>query len=402
MTHESILELAVALRPRYQKATKAAKKVILDEFCATTRYHRKAAIRLLNREPATTARPRRRGRPKVYLPSVLLPTLALVWEASGRICSKRLVPFMAELLDSLMRHGEIHPDGHVYDLLVALSPATMDRLLRPVRKDHLRRPHVSTPMVASLAHRVATHTYRDLRALPVGHLEVDLVLHCGMTTAEFHLTTLVGVDIVTGWCDCEAVWGKGKERVAGAVERLRRRLPFPLLGLHSDCGGEFINDTLYGYCQRAQIEFTHSRPYHKNDQPRVEQRNGSLVRQLIGHGRYSSHAAQEQLHRVYALVRDHLNYFQPVRKLIGYERQGDHVVKRYDLAQTPYQRLVASGQLSAEQQQAMEAHYRSLNPLQLHRAIEREVRKLWEMEALDPASEGAVLAEIAKGLPPLR
>ncbi|MFH1086814.1 MAG: transposase family protein [Chloroflexota bacterium] len=402
MTRESILELAAALRPRYQKATKANKKVILDEFCATTRYHRKAAIRLLNRQPATAARPKRRGRPRVYLPSVLLPTLALAWEASGFVCSKRLAPFMGELLDSLTRHHEIQPDGHLYHQLVALSPATIDRLLRPVRKDHLRQPHVSTPMVASLAHKVATHTYRDLRALPLGHLEIDLVLHCGMTTEGFHLTTLVGVDIVTGWCDCEAVWGKGQERVGGALEHLRRRLPFPLQGIHSDCGGEFINDTLYGYCQRRQIAFTHSRPYHKNDQPRVEQRNGSVVRQLIGHARYNTHAAHDQLNRIYALVRDHMNYFQPVRKLIGYERQGDHMVKRYDLPRTPYQRLVATGQLSAEQQQAMEAHYRSLNPLQLQRTIDREVRKLWEMEALDPASERAALAELAKDLPPLR
>jgi hypothetical protein len=402
MTRQAIRELAAALHPRYQRASKAQKKVILDEFCATTSYHRKAAIRLLNREPAATGQRKRRGRPRVYLPNVLLPSLVLVWEASGYICSKRLAPFRGELLDSLIRHHEMEPDGRVYRQLLALSAATIDRLLRPVRQDHLRHPHVSTPMVASLAHKVALHTYGDLRALPLGHLEIDLVLHCGMTVDGFYLTTLVGVDIVTGWCDCEAVWGKNKERVGGALERMRRRLPFPLLGFHSDSGGEFINDILYGYSQRQQIAFTHSRPYHKNDQPRVEQRNGSVVRQLIGYGRFNTQAAYDQLNRIYALVRDHMNYFQPLRKLIGYERHGERMVPRFDHPLTPYQRLQATGHLSAEQLQTMESHYRNLNPLQLQRAIDREIRTLWEMEALDPASERAALAALAQDLPSLR
>ena len=402
MTRESILELVDALRPRYRRATKAQRKIILDEFCATTRYHRKAAIRLLNREPVTTPRPKRRGRPRLYLPSILLPTLTLVWEASGWVCSKRLAPFMCELLDSLIRHGEIRPDAPVYDQLVALSPATIDRLLCPVRKDYVRQPHVDTPMAASLAHKVAVHTYRDLRTLSLGHLEVDLVLHCGMTVEGFYLTTLVGVDVVTGWCICQAVWGKGKERVGGALDHLRRDLPFPLAGVHSDCGGEFVNDGLYDYCQRNQIAFTPARPYHKNDQPRVEERNGSVVRQLIGYGRYDTHAALDQLNRIYALVREHTNFFQPVRKLIGYAQRGDHMVKCFDLPQTPYQRLLATHTLSADQRLAMEAHYRSLNPLQLQRAIDREIKKLWTMQALDPAAERAVLAELAKDLPSLR
>jgi transposase InsO family protein len=386
VTRTSILELASAVRFRYRKASKAQKGVILNEFCAATGYHRKAAIRLLNRAAQQLGQGRR-GRPPVYQWQVFRAALALLWEAAGYICSKRLAPFMAQLLDSLERHNELVLEAEVRQRLVQMSPATIDRLLRPVRHYVLRRPHVSRPTVASLRDKIATHTFAELKVLPLGHLEVDLVLHCGMTTEGFYLTTLVGVDIVSSWCECAAVWGKGQSRVGGAVDCIRRRLPFPLLGVHSDNGSEFINQHMHDYCHGHGLDFTHSRPYRKNDLPRVEQRNGSLVRQLIGHGRYASHAAHAQLNRIYELVRLHSNFFQPVCKLVGHERRGARVIKRYDRAETPYQRLLATNQLSEQTALQLEELYRQLNPLQLQRDIESESEKLWRLEAVDPTSQ---------------
>lgn len=150
----------------------------------------------------------------------------------------------------------------------------------------------------------------------------------------------MAVDVATGWQECVVVWGKGKDRVGGGVHQIRGRLPFPLRELHTDNGGEFINDALYPYCQRHGIHLTRGRPYKKNDQAYVEQRNWSVVRRLVGYHRYSSKAAYEQMGRLYLLVRQYVNFFQPISKLIAKERVGAKVTKRYDVAKTPYQRLL--------------------------------------------------------------
>lgn len=165
--------------------------------------------------------------------------------------------------------------------------------------------------------------------------------HCGETTEGFHLFTLSAVDVATGWVECQAVWGKGQERVGSAVHHLAQRLSFPLLGLDSDNGSEFINHHLYAYCQRHRITFTRSRPYKKNDTAYVEQKNWSVVRRLVGYDRYSSRAAFDHLNRLYGLLQVYANFFQPVMQLQGKIRHGARVHKVYDQARTPYQRLLA-------------------------------------------------------------
>jgi hypothetical protein len=385
MTRESILEYAAAVRRRYRKASKAQKGLILTEFCLTTGYHRKSAIRLLNRKPQG-GKKGKRGRPREYGHEITR-VLKIAWEATGRVCSKLLAPFMPELIETLERHGEIAPSPEVREKLLRVSPATIDRLLKPFRLRPLRRPYAKSRAASLLRNKIAMRTFAELRGLEMGHLEVDLVLHCGMSTEGFYLATLVGVDIATGWTECVPVWGKTQSRVGSSVDRIRRQVPFKLLGIHSDNGSEFINHPLYDYCRRHDILFTRSRPYKKNDQPRVEQKNGALVRHLVGYGRYTTRAAYEQLGRVYALVRLHTNFFQPMAKLVDRIRHGAKVHKQYDRARTPHQRLLALAVLNDERSQELEKLYRSLNPLQLHRHIDQELEKLWRLEAVDPASE---------------
>jgi transposase InsO family protein len=189
----------------------------------------------------------------------------------------------------------------------------------------------------------------------------------------------MAVDIATGWHECVPIWGKGKERVGGGVNQVQRRLPFPLRELHTDNGGEFINDALYPYCQRYGIRFTRGRPYKKNDQAYVEQKNWSVVRRLVGYHRYSTKAAYEQMERLYLLVRQYANFFQPIAKLVHKERVGAKVIKRYDVAKTPYQRLLEAGILEEAKRCALEKEYQNLNPVHLRSQIDAALEKLWKL-----------------------
>jgi len=391
MTSGAIHELADELRSRYLRADRAGRILILNEFCEITHYHRKAAIRLMNRRPAVEKTVcRGRGRPKLYDGGEFQSALLLLWEASGYVCSRYLPAALPALIDSEERNGGLLLTSDLRDKLLSMSASTVDRLLKPYRSRRLGQPGVSARNPSDLSHKIAVHTFAELRELPVGHMEIDLALHSGMTTQGFFLTTLAAVDTLTSWTECFSVWGKGKERVGSAVARLSRQVPFPLLGVHSDNGSEFINDALYAYCKAQKLYFTHSRPYHKNDQPRVEERNNSLVRRVAGYQRYTSRKALEQLDVVYRLACAHANFFKPTSKLLSSERRGAQVIKRYDTPQTPYQRLLASGQLSEERQVALETQFTGLSALALQRELVLATQKLWAMEAPDPVSERGI------------
>jgi hypothetical protein len=235
-----------------------------------------------------------------------------------------------------------------------------------------------------LKHAIPIRTFTEWDDARPGFCEVDLVAHCGSSTQGFYLCTLCAVDMATTWVELEVVWGKGQTRVGSAVHYVRARLPVPLVGLDSDNGSEFINHRLYTWCQREGITFTRSRAYKKNDGAHVEQKNGAVVRRLVGYDRFASRAAYAQLARVYQLARLHVNFFQPVDKLVTKTRQGAHVERVYDRAQTPYQRLCAAGVLSPEKRHELETLYQRLNPLQLRRDLEAALERLWTLAAPDP------------------
>jgi transposase InsO family protein len=381
VSEQAVAEYAAAVRERYRRAGRSEKGTILDEVCRVTGYHRKAAIRLLGRAPAR--RLARRGRPTRVGPGVVA-ALRVAWEAADRPCGKRLAPFLRELVGALERHGEIAVDPVDRARLVRLSAATVDRLLGPLKREGRRRPVTQSASADALKALVPVRTFGEWGDVAPGSLQADLVVHCGETTAGFYLATLVGVDVASGWTELEPVWGMTQDRVGGAVARLRGRLPVALRELHTDNGGEFLNALLVPWCRRAGVRCTRGRPYKKNDQAWVEQRNWTAVRQLVGYDRYATKAAFAQLGRVYPLVRDYLNFFQPMRKLLSKQRDGARVTKRYDAALTPYRRLLAASVLDDAQVAALRDRYQRLNPAQLKRDIDAALDLLWSLAEPTP------------------
>ncbi len=376
MTRVTVHEYATALRPRYRAARKKDKKNILDEFCQTTGHHRKAAIRLLNGE----VRPRlaRKGRPRRYGPEVLGP-LRLVWETGDRMCGKLLVAVMPTIVSALERHGELKASAAVKELLLRMSASTIDRLLKrqSIRQSNVL-PKSRRPAQQSLRSTVPVKTWSEWRGVQPGSLQADLVFHSGESLLGFHLTTLCAVDVASGWLELQPVWGLGKTRVGAAIHLLHQRLPFPLEALHTDNGGEFLNDGLIPWCRRESIRLTRGRPYKKNDQAWVEQRNWQSVRRSVGYERYSTKAAYELLLRLYPLLCLQMNFLRPLRRLVSKQRAGAKVSKHYDEPRTPYQRLVASGVLSEQAQAKLARLEQVLNPADLQRRIDQLLRQLWQ------------------------
>jgi hypothetical protein len=282
-------------------------------------------------------------------------------------------------VDILKRNGEITVTERTEGKLGKMSPSTIDRILRRWRGKEARHGISTTKPGTLLKNAIPVRTFSEWDEKKPGFLEADLVAHCGDNVGGFYLTTLSTVDIATGWCEPVAVWGKGQERVGGAVNHVRQRLPMPMLGLDSDNGSEFINRGLYDYCRRNHITFTRARSYKKNDSCYVEQKNWAVVRQVIGYDRFSSKAAFKALGDVYILLRLYVNFFQPVLKLTGKTRNGAKVHKTYDTAQTPYQRLLNSGVLTEDKKHELANIYGVLNPVTLLKQIRQSVEYLWTL-----------------------
>jgi hypothetical protein len=377
VTRRSILEYVKAVRPRYLRASKEMKTRILTEFIATTGMHRKSGIRLLNR-PDVAMGKKRRGRPRGY-DGEAEAALIKSWEITDRLCSKRLQPFLPELVQVLARKEELNISAKTRTQLARMSASTIDRILR--RYPHVtgRRKFSTTKPGTLLKNAIPIRTFGEWDEKQPGFLEVDLVAHCGESVEGFYLNTLSAVDVATGWVEPVAVWGKGQARVRGAVHDVRKNLPFPLRGLDSDNGSEFINQNLLDYCRQWKITFTRARSYKKNDNCYVEQKNWSVIRRIIGYDRFSTQAAFAALNDIYRLLRLFMNFFQPVQKLVSKRRHGARIYKVYDMAKTPYQRLLTSGILTQEKMHQLAATYNGLNPVTLRQQIIQNVEHLWTL-----------------------
>jgi hypothetical protein len=377
MSPRSKRELSEEICPRYLKAKKAEKKLILDEFIAATGYHRKYGMRILKH-----GRPRRsnkkHGFHKVYQGEVVV-ALEQIWEICGRICSKRLHPFLPEMVKVLERCGELQLRAETKNLLLQMSSATIDRCLGPARFEHPSHGLSTTKPGSLLKKAIPVRTYTPWDEDQPGFLEIDLVAHCGGSVEGQYINTLTCVDLSTGWIECLAVHHRTQQAVFEAIRTIRTYLPFLLLGLDSDNGGEFINDLLYQYCLSEKITFTRSRPYKKNDQAHVEQKNWSVVRRLIGYDRFETEEEYLLLQSIYADLRLYANFFQPVLKLVSKEHVDKKLIKRYDTAATPYQRVLAAKDIPFETKARLANLYVQLNPVQLRTTIDEKVAKLWKI-----------------------
>lgn len=387
---------------RYKKAGKKEKGFILNELTKITRYNRSYAARVLRQkvkpkvvgtlkvggfdvvliEDGRRKRKQTRLKAKKYGQEVFR-ALRKVWAVSDCICGKRLAPFLSEIIPALERFKELRIDKETKEKLFQISPATIDRMLCNTKKGfRLKKGFSTTKPGTLLKNQVPVRTFADWDDKRPGFFEIDLVAHCGETNAGEYINSLNFTDVATGWVEPAVVMGRAQIRVFQAIEEIKQRLSFPLLGIDSDNDAPFINAHLLFYCQKEKITLTRCRANKKNDQAYVEQKNYSVIRRALGYSRYDTEKELKIIKQIYQNLRLYINFFQPVMKLLKKQRMGAKVKKRYDTAKTPYQRVLGSEHISHETKKKLKAEYVKLNPALLKRNINKLQNKLTKLVIL--------------------
>lgn len=369
-------EVLRVVRAHYVGKSRSEKTQILDEFVAVTGYHRKHAIRLLNQKEDELERPPRVGR-RIYGEAVRA-ALIIVWETADRICGKRLKAGLPSLVESMERHGHLSLDDEVRRRLLAASASTIDRLLAPIREEAGRRKRRSGASSAILR-KVPVRTFGDWGDPVPGFFEGDLVAHCGGTMAGSFVHTFVLTDIASGWTDGLPLLVRERGLVTEALDAFGSRLPVAIRGLDTDNDSVFMNETLVKYCDRNEIELTRSRAYRKNDQAWVEQKNGSVVRRLVGHDRFAGVAAAQILARLFDVARLYVNFFQPSFKLRDKTRVGAKVTRRYYPPATPCDRLLAHSAVCDETKAQLRQCQAELDPVKLIKQLREAQAELAQL-----------------------
>jgi predicted transcriptional regulator len=373
MSQKSRKELLQILRTKYAKASRSERHMLLETLVNATGYNRKYAIQLLNQPCMRKTKPRVR-QPK-YGPKVA-KNLRILWEASNYLCGKRLVPFMQSVLPRLEGAGHLSLDDDTREKLLEMSPSTVDRLLRKERQT-TGRSRSLTKAGSLLRKHVSIRTFADWNDGKPGFLEIDTVGHEGGIVGGEHLHTLTMTDVATGWTELFVLPRKTDEHAFEAIVKSLDLFPFPILGLDSDNGTEFMNHKLIDWCSATQRTFTRSRPYRKNDQCYVEEKNGSVVRKLVGHERHSGARSLGVLTQLYQAARIYVNYFQPSMKLISKERTGAQVKRVYDVPKTPADRLEA---LDPSLASFLQLEREKADPMKLIATIRRLQKALFKPE----------------------
>jgi len=377
MSLQSKREYLMQIRSRYRRAGRVHKSKILDEYCQVCGYDRKYAIKRLAADPQ---RPRRKpGRKPLYDKERLLPWLKRVWLASDQMCSKRLRAALPKWLPHL---SALSAENKTQ--LLSLSPATMDRLLKPLRIRYPGKGLGGTKPGTLLKHHIPIRTGNWDITRP-GFIEADTVAHCGNSLAGNFIWSLVFTDIFSGWTQLRATWNKGAFGIQQQIADLEKHTPFALAGFDCDNGSEFLNYPLLEYftCRKTPVAFTRSRPYHKNDNAHVEQKNWTHVRQLLGWDRLENPQLVESINDLYRKEWSaYQNFFCPSMKLVSKERVRSRYRKRYDAPRTPYERLLQSPEVSPEKKDQLQAAYARLNPFALKKIIEEKLKKIFALKSV--------------------
>src|SRR6267378_3952957 len=359
---ETRKELIGVLRARYSGAPPLEKTKILDEFVALTGYHRKHAVRVL-REEAVTKETRVRNR---LYDEAVRQALTVLWEAADRVCGKRLKALIPTLVDAMERHGHLDLDPLVKTKVLQVSAATIDRVLADARLNIDGKRRRRTGVGAAIRRSIPVRTFADWRDPAPGFFEIDMVEHCGgPKTDGDYVHTLTLTDIASGWTECVAMRMRDQMLVIEAFEKVTADLPFAMLGIDSDNDSTFMSQAVFDYCKGRGLEQTRSRPYKKNDQAWVEQKNGAIVRRLVGYGRLSGREATKALARLYESSQLYINFFQPSFKLKSKTRDGARVHKVYFAPATPCERLVAHSGVEPAIKEKLTAQFKRLDPVRL-------------------------------------
>ena len=378
---------------RYKQAGKVTKGVILDELCATTGWHRSHARKALAAalRPRIVAPARKARAPKYNADTVM--ALGFCWAVLGAPTGKRLAPMMGELVPTLRRFGELEVTDDVAAALVSMSPATMDRRLAPDRAKLVLRGRSHTKPGSLLKDQIPIRTWAQWDDAVPGFVEIDLVGHEGGNAVGEHAYTLTVTDIATGWTENRSVRNKARKWVIAALEEISLIMPFPLLGVDSDNGSEFINHHLLTWCTDRELTFTRSRPGNSNDGAHVEQKNWAVVRTVVGYHRYDTTAELALLNQIWILQSEMTNYFLPQQKLISKVRDGAKVTKKYDKATTPQRRAEREETVTVEDKAILADTYTALNPA----AIQRQIQALTaQLLTLTTSKGGAVIKPVPK------
>jgi transposase InsO family protein len=398
MTRAARTELTNAIQSRYREVAGKEKRRILVEFIAATGYHEKSAIRVLNSAPVPKRR-QTRHRPSLY-DEAARGALIVLWEASDRVCGKRLKALLPILLPALERNGHLKLDETIRPKILSMSAATIDRLLRiPRNATHTKK---APRIMPEPRRRIKMRTFADWNEPPPGSMEMDLVAHCGAVNRGSYVHSLVLTDIATGWTEAAPIVVREGTLVVETLERVRIGLPFALRALDVDNGSEFVNDRMIEYCLSHGIELSRSRPYRKNDQAWIEQKNGAVVQKLLGYRRFEGLAAARAITRLYGASRLFVNFFQPSFKLAAKHRDGAKVAKRYHPPQTPCDRLLQSETVSMAAKSKLREISAELDPLKLleeMRAVQAYLASLADGETPPPmTSEPPNLAAFVASL----
>ena len=394
---QSRREYVQAIYPRYRRAARPEKRQILDEFCKVTRYHRKHAIRVLTSPAPGAARPRHRA---ITYTAAAIEALRTIWAAAGYPWSRRLQALLPLWLPWARRRLRLRPA--IEQQLLAISPRQMDRRLAPYRRQLTRRLYGRTKPGTLLKHHIPLKTDRWDVAVP-GFTEIDLVAHCGNLGDGEFVHSLNLTDIHTTWVETAAVLGKSQVVVQAALAELRQALPFRLRGIDSDNGSEFINQHLWDYCQAQEIQFTRGRPYKKDDNAHIEQKNWTPVRKLLGYVRYDSPAAQAAIHALYRHeLRWFQNFFLPSVRLVRKERVGARIRRRYDAPRTPLDRVLACAEIRPEVATQLRQQRAGLDPFALARTIEQRLESIYALANPRHSTPGAAPVDLPAVRRPVR